>query len=306
MISDEYSGAWSLSRSHHGNALTVYAPGMFVYNGIRGKYQAVSVTAEECALNCEHCKGLLLRSMPKAQTPETLLEYALSAQKRGDIGILVTGACNAEGLLPWDIFADTISEIKNSTNLKVSIHPGQLDAKTARLLKKSGVDQALVDVVGSDKTARGVYHLNNGVTSIVQTMDALSEAGIEIAPHIIIGIHFGRIVGEYDALDIIKRYPLRKYVVVVLNPMKQTPMEKITPPAPAEVGKFLIEARSAMPGVLASLGCARPGGKYRERVDMIAVKAGINSIAVASDKALELARSRGLEIKFESSCCSVN
>ncbi len=303
---EELARSWNLSRLHHGDILTVFSPGMFIYNGVRGKYQAVSITGSSCSLGCEHCKGLLLETMPKAQTPESLLEFALEAQKRGDTGILLTGACDNDGFLPWERFADTIAEVKSRTDLRVSIHPGQLDEKAARILKSAGVDQALVDVIGSDNTAHDVYHLNGGVSSIVRTMDALSDVAIEMVPHIIVGLHFGEIVGEYQALEIIKGYPVRKYVVVVLNPLKRTPMEKVVPPAPYEVGRFLVRARLEMPQTMASLGCARPGGKYRGQVDTIAVKAGVNSIALASDKALATAEKMGLKIRYEGSCCSVN
>lgn len=173
-------------------------------------------------------------------------------------------------------------------------------------LKTAGVDQALVDVIGSEKTAQDVYHLKGGVDSVLKTMDALSHAEIEMAPHIIMGLHFGEILGEYQALEIMKNYHIKKYVVVVLNPLKQTPMENVVPPPPDEIGRFLVKARREMPQSLASLGCARPRGKYRLAVDMLAVKAGVNSIALASDKAVELALNMGLEVKYESSCCSVN
>lgn len=306
MLDQDLNAAWSLSRRYHGNTLSVHAPGMFVYNGLRGKYHAVSITSGKCFLNCEHCKGLLLKSMPQANSPQALLRYALEAQQRGDTGLLLTGACDGSGFLPWRIFADTIFEIKSRTKLKVSIHPGQLDIQTANILKKAGVDQALVDVIGSDRTARDVYHLKAGIVPIINTMKALSDVGLEIVPHVLVGLHYGEIVGEYEALGIIKSYPVRKYVVVVLNPLKQTPMERATPPPPEEVGKILIKARLEMPQALASLGCARPRGKYRELVDVISVKAGVNSIALASDKAVELAESMGLEVRYDSSCCSVN
>ena len=303
---DQFTESWNLSRSNHGSTLTVYSPGMFVYNGIRGKYQAVSITTRNCSLSCEHCKGVLLQSMPELDSPDALLKFALDAWKRGDIGILLTGGCDENGFSPWKRFTSAILEIKKRTGLKVSIHPGQVDKRTALDLKAAGVDQALVDVIGSDKTARDVYHLKGGVDSVVRTMDALTHAEIEIAPHVIMGLHYGEILGEYQALEIIKSYHIKKYVVVVLNPLKQTPMENVVPPPPDEVGRFLVKARREMPQALASLGCARPRGKYRLAVDIIAVKAGVNSIALASDKAVELAQNMGLEVKYESSCCSVS
>lgn len=297
--------AWHISRTRHGNVLTVHVPGMFVVNGRRGRYRAVSITGSRCDLDCEHCKGSLLRTMPHAPTPDELVDYGMKAAARGDHGILITGGCDKDGRLPWSSFVPAIRVLKSRTKLFVTVHAGQVNETEARHLKDAGVDQALVDVIGDDTTAREVYHLRDGTAAIQRTMDSLARAGLEIVPHILFGLHFGRPKGENAALLRLAGYPLRKYVVVVIMPFRGTPMAEISPPSPEEVVRFIVAARLRLPDLQGGLGCARPRGLYRRDLDRLAVMAGINSLALPSDPALQEAEQRGLEIVFRDTCCSL-
>jgi uncharacterized radical SAM superfamily protein len=297
--------AWRISRAHHGNLLTVHVPGMFVVNGRRGKYRAVSITATRCDLDCEHCKGSLLTTMVHAASPYALLRIGYEAAARGDGGMLVTGGCDQNGRLPWRQFLATIEKLKAETDLTITVHAGQTDLETARALKHAGVDQALVDVVGDDVTAREVYHLSAGTAAVRETLESLARAELETVPHVLFGIYYGRERGERAALEMLKDYPVKKYAVVVLMPTRGTPMAGVQPPPPERVASFIAHARIELPHVLASLGCARPRGHYRKRLDALAVKAGINSLAIPSDEALNEAERRGLDVVYRETCCSL-
>ncbi len=298
--------AWTESRARHGSRLTAYLPGMFVVDGHRGKYRAVSITGDKCDLDCGHCKGTLLRSMEHALSPDDLKRQGQAAVARGDQGILVTGGCDRQGRLPWEQFIPAIRELKEETDLKITVHTGQIDFRTAHDLKNAGVDQALVDVIGDEGTARDVCHLSNGIESISRTLDSLAQADLEIVPHIIFGMYYGKQRGEMAALKMLREYPLNKYVVVVIVPTRGTEMAVIQPPPPEEVALFIAKARLEMPNPLASLGCARPRGVYRKSLDVLAVRAGINSIALPSHEALEEAQQKGLSIVYEETCCSLS
>jgi lipoyl synthase len=304
-LSAALAHAWSISRSRLGNRLTVHVPGMFVVDGVRGRYRAISITGQRCDLDCEHCKGLLLRTMPAVPDPDALLRSGLDAQARGDHGILITGGCDVEGKLPWSRFLPAIRRLKDETNLTITVHAGQVDLRTAEALRDSGVDQALVDVMGDDVTIREVYHLPGGIAVIRRTLDALATAGLEVVPHILFGIYYGLERGETTALQILKEYPLNKYVVVVIMPFRYTPMAQVPVPAPDRVAAFLALARSELPDLSASLGCARPRGRYRRELDLLAVKAGINSLALPSEPALDYAAKNGLELVHRQTCCSL-
>jgi hypothetical protein len=298
--------AWRLARNSHGYGLTVHTPGMFVVDGKRGRFRAVSITGAQCELDCEHCKGALLKSMPHVPTPGTLMAFGKRAAARADHGLLITGGCDSAGRLPWREFLPVIRSLKESTSLLITVHAGQTDAETARALKDAGVDQALVDVIGDDDTARHVYHLPEGVKTIRRTLDALAAADLAISPHIVFGLHYGVEKGEKAALEILKDYPLKKYVVVALTPSSGTPMAAVSPPAAEDVAAFIARARLQLPHLEASLGCARPRGAYRRRLDVLAVRAGVNSLALPADSALDEATTRGLRITRMETCCSLS
>ena len=156
--------ARQLSYGRHGKKITFFLPGMFFLNGVTGKYPAVSITGNRCALHCEHCKGTLLTSMIHSETPEQLVERCLFQWEKGAIGLLISGGCDRMGGLPWKAFLPAIEEIKQKTNLFISVHSGIVDAATAGGLKEAGVDQALVDIIGDDETYQAIYHVDFGIS----------------------------------------------------------------------------------------------------------------------------------------------
>jgi uncharacterized radical SAM superfamily protein len=103
----------------------------------------------------------------------------------------------------------------------------------------------------------------------------------------------------------LRDYPLKKYVVVVLMPTKGTPMAGVKPPAPERVAAFIAQARRELPALAASLGCARPRGRYRRILEVLAIRAGINALAVPSDEALAEAKRLGLKVVYRETCCSL-
>ncbi|MGC8658571.1 MAG: radical SAM protein [Desulfomonilaceae bacterium] len=298
--------AWRLSRSLHGNDLTIYQPGMFVINGRKGAYHSVSITGTRCDLSCDHCGGQLLLNMQPATVPEDLVKFALRADSRGDAGILISGGCDSNGALPWSHFIKAVEEIKQRTSLIVTAHTGQIDLKTAKALKRAGVDQTLIDVIGDDSTAREIFHLRKGTKTVYQSMDNLYAAGLEVVPHILYGIHYGLEKGEQNALDMISKYCPSKYVIVVFTPMKHTRMVNVKPPAAKDVARFIARARIRIPEAKSSLGCARPGGEYRKELDLLAIKAGVNSLAVGYEYVAEMAVKLGLNVIHKYTCCSLD
>jgi hypothetical protein len=293
-----------MSRYVFGKKLTFYVPGMIRCDGVAGRYQAVSLTGEECALQCEHCRGELLRSMVRATTPEWLLNRCLDLAEKGNHGVLISGGCDRRGRLPWDAFLPAIREIKDRTNLLVSIHSGLTDRATARRLKEAGVDQALIDVVGDDDTYRKVCHLPFGTSEIVSTMEALAHAGLEMVPHVVCGLHFGELRGEGEALRIVSAFHIRQLVIVSVMKVRRDAMDGFRLPGAEAVAEVIAEARLMMPEVLVALGCARQRGN--RRMETLAIDAGVNRMALPSDEAVEHARGCGLEVRYQATCCSVS
>ena len=286
-----------------GKRITFSLPGMFRCNGTTGKYPALSITGALCHLECAHCLGKILAPMIPATDPEVLLERCLEVEGKGNLGVLISGGCDEAGRLPWGTFLPTLKEVKRRTKLHVSIHSGFVDKPTAFGLQDAGVDQVLIDVIGDDATYREVYHLESGVCRLLATLDALTTARLPVVPHIVCGLHYGKMKGERKALEIVAGLGVRLLVVVSFMGIPNTPMWYVAPPAPEEIAELIAEARMQMPGTQISLGCARPRGN--PQLETLAIDAGVNRMALPSEEALERARFYGLEIHYQKTCCSV-
>lgn len=288
----------------YGKQITFYLPGMFRYDGLTGKYPAISITGSQCELSCEHCQGKILEGMISAKTSGPLIEKCLGLAKRGAQGVLISGGCDEEGRLPWEKVISAIEEVKRRTDLYISIHCGLIDFPTAYRLKEAGVDEALIDVIGDDQTYQDIYHLGFGVSRIEQSMESLQKAGLPVVPHIVCGLHQGKINGEQKAVEMISRFDVRQVVIVSLMGIPGTPLWGTPPPKAEEVADIIAETRFKVPKALISLGCARPRGNVP--LEILAIDAGVNRMALPSEEAIEHALEYGLEIRYQRTCCSVS
>lgn len=292
-----------ISWRHFGKKITFYLPGMISYNGLKGAYPGISITGSHCALMCDHCQARILEPMPAAISPDALINICSRFAKRGCLGVLISGGCDPNGRLPWRSFTPAIRKVKQQTGLYISIHCGLLDLDTAMALKEAGVDQALLDVVGDDETYRTVCHVDFGIARILSTLEALNRADLPVVPHVICGLYQGRMKSELTALEMIARVRIEQLVIVSLMAIRGTPFEGVSTPDALEVAEIIIEARRLMPRVRMSLGCARRRGD--EEIELMALKGGINRMALPSDTVIETAGELGMEIRYQRTCCSV-
>ncbi len=292
------------SWSKFGKTLTFYVPGMIQCSGISGKYQAISITGNHCALQCDHCAGKLLEPMIWATTAEDLVDQCVSIYKKGNYGVLISGGCDAFGRLPWERFIPAIWEIKQKTGLYISVHSGLTDVSTAFDLKAAGVDQVLIDVIGDDETFQRIYHVPFGISRIIKALEALAQAKLDIVPHVVCGLHFGEIRGEKQAIQILSRFPLRQVVIVSIMKIPGTPAMNFKLPPAEAIADIIAETRFAVPDALISLGCARERGN--RQMEIMAIDAGVNRMALPSDEAVAHAIKNGLKIKYQPTCCSVS
>lgn len=293
-----------LSWQHVGKTIVFFLPGMFRHDGVTGKYPAISITGNACALGCDHCQGKILDRMIAVHSPEQLVNRCRRLAQKGNLGVLISGGCNLAGRLPWEAFIPAIQAVKAETNLFVSVHCGLVDDLDAFRLKMAGVDQALIDVIGDDETFRTVCHLPFGVAQIESTLASLQRAGIPIVPHIVCGLHYGETRGEKKAVAMISRFKVQQVVIVSLMAILGTPMENVPPPAAETVADIIAEARFAMPRTPVSLGCARQRGN--RRLEVLAIEAGVNRLTLPSAAAVKKAASYGLDIRYQATCCSVS
>ncbi|MEW6439411.1 MAG: radical SAM protein [bacterium] len=286
-----------------GRKILFFLPGMFRIDGVSGGTRALSITGERCALQCDHCRGRLLASMRSAATPEELVRECLSLAADGGRSVLISGGCDGAGRLPWGRFASAIRKVKEETGLFVAVHSGLVDEPTARALKATGADQALIDVVGDDRTLRDVCHLEGGVQAIACSLGALRKAGLDLVPHVVCGLHFGTFRGEERALEMIEASRPSQVVFCGLMGLPGTPAEGWPPPPAERVAELIARARLALPATPLSLGCARQRGN--RRMELLAIDAGVNRMALPSEEAVDHARAYGLEIRYQGTCCSL-
>jgi uncharacterized radical SAM superfamily protein len=286
-----------------------YAPSFVYYETANfcssaNDFPTISVTGNRCALNCKHCGGKVLETMHPAETPEKLWALCAKLKGKGALGVLVSGGCLPDGSVPLERFAPVLARVKRELGLTVFVHTGIVDAETALQLKPAGVDAALIDVIGSDKTIQEVYNLNVAAKQYEASLRALYEAKLAFVPHVIVGLHHGTLDGEFSALQMIKPYQPSAVVIISFMPIRGTAMEDAKPPMPQDIAKTAATARIMFPNTPLVLGCMRPKGKHRSETDVLALQAGVDGVAFPSQEAISYAAKRGCEVVFSPFCCA--
>ena len=269
-------------------------------------FVSISVTGSACALSCEHCKMRVLHGMTDlAETDGSLFDLCARLKEQGASGVLISGGCDSQGRVPLLAHMEDLKRARRELGLILRVHPGLPDEKTGAGLGAVGIDGAMVDMIGSEETIRDVYHLDAKTCDYEAVLERLEIHGVPTVPHIVLGLHFGRMLGEWNALDMVTRHPPKLLVLVILMPLSGTPMALSEPPSLAEIGGFFESARRALPRTPVMLGCARPLGEMKTHIDTLAVDAGLNGIAYPADGIVAYARERGLAATFIDACCGV-
>lgn len=272
----------------------------------KNSFPAFSITAGGCALDCDHCQAKILEPMIPATKPAVLDRKVREMVEREELGgFLLSGGSSKANEIRYEPYYPVIEGLKRDyPHLKVAIHSALTDRARAKGMEAAGVDTAMMDVIGSDETIREVYHLDRPVEDFEATLEALCETTMEVVPHIVVGLHYGRILGEARALDIVARHRIHSLVLVVIMPFYARPGTFATP-ATTDVGRIFLEARRRIPDREVLLGCARPPGMHRRVTDAYAVAAGLDGIAFPADGALSVAQALGRPAEQEHACCSM-
>ena len=117
------------------------------------------------------------------------------------------------------------------------------------------------------------------------------------------GLYYGSEKGNLEALKAILERQPQKIVFLGLIPTKGTPMENSATIAPEFVARVLLWTRLTNPGVEQILGCMRVRDKELEQ---LALKAGINRIAVPKKETVVLAQKK-YQLLFQKkvTCCAI-
>jgi len=274
----------------------------------KASFPAFSITGGACALNCDHCQAKILEPMIAATNPAELDRKVRDLVLLKDLGgFLLSGGSNRRNEVPYERFYPTIEKLKRDfPKLRIAVHSALLDEARAKRMEAAGVDVAMMDVIGAQETIRQVYHLDRPVSDFEATLAALTATKMEVVPHIVIGLHYGRLLGEENALDIISRYPVAALILVIVSPIYAPADKPFATVGTDDVAKVFVAARQRIRQAPVQLGCIRPAGRHKLISDAYAVMAGFDGIAYPAQGIVALARAIGRAVEQEHACCSIS
>ena len=267
-------------------------------------FPCVSLTGSRCQLNCKHCGGRLLSRLVPANPPEKLELIARRLANNGARGMLITGGCDTKGKVPTAAAAQYIKRIKQQTDLIVIAHTGFITPDEACALKDSGLDGIAFDVVGDAGTVRRVYGLDVTGDDYLKSLQAISDAGINVFPHVCVGLDFGKVCGELPALELIRHINPTTVVITGLMPVAGTAMSSVKPD-PYDFAEVFCRACELFPDIPITLGCAHSSGRDRELIERIALECGVFNFALPTRSFVKYAHAEGYVIEYFGTCCGV-
>jgi lipoyl synthase len=271
------------------------------------EFVSISLTGTACALTCDHCNTKVLRGMADLRRFDgSLYSLCESLAKNGTRGVLISGGSDKQGRVPLLPHMEDIKRIRRDLGLAVRVHVGLPDEETVAALGEAEIDGAMIDLIGHRDTIKQVYHLDADPEDYEEALSWMELYHVPMVPHIVMGLHYGRMLGEERALEMVVRHPPKLLALVVLMSMSKTVMANVTPPSLDEIGAFFKKARAALPSTPVMLGCARPMGQMKVEIDRLAVEAGLNGIAFPANGIVDYARQAGLQLQFVNACCGVS
>jgi uncharacterized radical SAM superfamily protein len=274
--------AWQVRREHHPPIIRFDRP---------SRTLPISLTGRACALQCAHCAGHYLEHMhPIWET-----------QPNGASSLLISGGCDSQGRVPVDAHLESVARLR--VGRRLNWHVGLVD--DAYMLRIAPlVDVISFDVVGDRETAREVYGLDLDLVDYMRTFDLLRHYA-PVVPHITVGLRAGKLSGELAALRALQQRMVDTLIFIVLIPTPGTAFAACRPPPLEQVADLFLQARAMLPSTRLYLGCMRPVGRYRQILDEIAVRVGLNAIVNPSRIAESVAAELGLEIAWGEECCAL-
>lgn len=301
-----------LDSSQRNSLINFYTPTFKTYSSTelsscgKSAWPAVSITGAECKLQCDHCKAKILEPMIPAKTPDELWRVVNGVIADGAQGMLLTGGSNHRNEVEYDDYYPIVRRIKDEfPEFKIAMHTALVDENIAKSMEQSGIDAAMMDVIGAQETITQVYHLKRKVDDFEATLEHLVNTNMKVVPHIVLGLHYGKLLGEWNALEMLQRHVPDAVVLVVVMPQYAPAKRPFQTPDADEAGAFFLDARQALPDTPLLLGCARPAGVSKMKIDSYAVMAGMSGIAHPAEGVVELAARLERKVKVTPACCSI-
>lgn len=292
--------AQNFTTKSFGNKLKIYTPGK--------KFPAISITGTGCSLNCSHCNKKYLESMKLISNKTPLKNYLFELSERGGTGALISGGCDSNGEVPLLSFLDVITEVKKKTDLIINVHTGLLNERTAKRLAKANVDIISFDITMDREIIRDIYHLNKDIKAYKKAIKLLNSYRLNVVPHICIGLYYGKLHKELEAIKFLKESGINPSLIVFLVLIPPTVSKEIFEiPNHIDIAKIIAATRFIYPTTEISLGCMRPRKRFRQKIETLAINSGITRIEIPSKRTLKWLETKHPNIKLQhySACCAI-
>ncbi len=298
-LEELFTEARILTKETFNRQITLFNPG--------AHFPSISVTGTQCQLQCQHCAGRFLHQMHAITSPQELLTFCKNLAHQKGVGCLISGGCDNTGVIPLAPFLPTLAKIKQSTELFLNVHTGFLTDSQANNLSQTGIDCASVDIVGDDATIHTVYGLTQRTTKdYVSTLKSLGKTNLPVAPHVCVGLQNGDLVGELNALQLIKTSIKPKLLVIIaLMPTEGTPMANSSPAQALDIARVCAISRLLFPETEIALGCMRPRGAIRRQTEQLAVQAGVTRLVLPTKTTIEYLQKNDYTISMQNTCCVI-
>ncbi len=266
---------------------------------------AISVTGQQCGLDCAHCGRHYLAAMRP-------VSHALEAvRERRPKSVLLSGGCDMSGRVPLGDWPRRMAE--SAPGLRINCHAGLVSDTEAEEIAR-WADVVSFDVTTDQRVISQVYGLRRSPEEYIASYVSLARR-VPTVPHVCIGLagppESPSSPPEIGALEAILSTvtsgaaPVPPAIVfIVFTPTPRTRMADVAAPEPGLVREIIADARLMFPDTLINLGCMRPGGAYRGLVDVMAIDAGANLIVQPAPEAADHARALGLAIVETDECCA--
>ncbi len=278
-----------------------------------GRTIALSLTGTWCALHCDHCNAQYLKGM---MTKEQALE---SLKKRKDYykSILVSGGSTSDGKVPVIEHLRFIKQL-HKMGLKLNFHTGLLSREEIIKIKPYA-DRVSFDFIYDNNVIRNVYHLKDKDKEDYRNMYLLmrrilggrmeNENGYpssRVVPHFTIGLNCGKVTdGDFKTIEELASLKPTLLVIDVFIPTPNTPFANCPAPNIDDVRKVLNKAHRRLTRTTLFLGCMRPFGEYRNKLDLIAYEEGVKGFVKPSKPLIEKVKKSGEKIVITEECCAL-
>ncbi|MBU4292871.1 MAG: hypothetical protein KJ770_02315, partial [Actinobacteria bacterium] len=299
--------AFNINKDHPGAEKKVIfaVPGSKVYisRHYRNKpnsFLNISLTGHNCELMCSHCRALLLKDMididscnvtksSSGQNPDNedlyeknriikILEKYGSNNVRG---LLISGGFDKDGKLPLN--DRILGEIRQTRekfgeNIRIFLHLGFADPGVAKAVYECRIDRVLVNVFSDSHVIGEVYNLKGCTPEMFyNNVKFLKESGLNVSPHLIIGLSDNGIAGEYESLKAISEIGVNSVVFAIAKRITKYQEFKDLKIRAQDIVSLYEYARELMPDIPVTIGCARPSGEESEKMEIELLSRGIKT-----------------------------